>query len=224
MKRIAVFVFFVIIITNTFAHTGENVEYTCPLCNTQFESYTQFSYTTFGQNLDLRRYGAAMIPSPIPKCTNCNFVFIKDLFSKEQINIIKEALRVNNIFEKEPGMPNYYYLAKEAEIVNKDLADIIWWFLSGVWENKDKTKKNDLIKITIEYIDKLNETDKSYNTYQLVKLDLLRRSRQFEEAMTQIERIKRNKDFYKDYIIEIIDLQIELISNKNQEEHPLPEK
>jgi hypothetical protein len=53
-------------------------------------------------------------------------------------------------------------------------------------------------------------------------LDLLRRSGQFEEAMAQIERIKRNNEFYKDYIIKIIDLQIELIGNKNQEEHQLP--
>jgi hypothetical protein len=222
MKRTIFFIIFIVVIANVFAHTGGDVEYTCPLCSTKFDSYTQFSYTTFGRNLDLRSFGAAIIPSPIPKCPNCNFVFFDDFFSEDEIKTLKLVLIVNNIFEKEPNMPKYYYLAKEAEIVNKDLDDIIWWLLSSVWENKDETKKNKLINITIEYINKLNETNKSYNNYQLVKLDLLRRSGQFEEAMTQIERIKRNKEFYKDYIIKIIDLQIELIGNKNQEEHQLP--
>jgi hypothetical protein len=222
MKRIMVFILFAVIVTNISAHTGENVEYTCPICSKKFESYTQFSYTTFGQNLDLRRYGAAMIPSPIPKCTGCNFVFSNNLFTAEEINILKEELKVNNIFIREPDMPNYYYLAREAEIINRDLANIIWWFLSGVWENNDENKKRILINITIEYIDKLDETNTSYNNYQLVKLDLLRRSGQFDKAMTQIEKIKTNKDFYKNYIIRIIDLQIELIGNQNQEEHPLP--
>jgi hypothetical protein len=38
-------------------------------------------------------------------------------------------------------MPNYYYLAKEAEIIGRNLDDIIWLFLSAVWENKNENKK-----------------------------------------------------------------------------------
>jgi hypothetical protein len=222
MKRNMVFVLFAFIAANISAHTGGNVEYTCPLSSKKFESYTQFSYTTFGKNLDLRSYGAAVIPPPIPKCTGCNFVFSNKLFTSNEIKILKEKLKLDNIFNKEPGMPNYYYLAREAEIINKDLSDLIWWFLSGVWENKDENKKNILIDITIEYIDKLDEKDESYNNYQLVKLDLLRRSGQFDKAMLLIEKIKTNRDFYKNYIIKIIDLQIELIGKQDQEEHPLP--
>jgi len=222
MKRNVFFIFLVVIAANIFAHTGGLVEYTCPLCSTNFKFYTQFSGTAFGRNLDFRLFGPIIMPSPVPKCPNCNFVFFEDYFSENEIIKLKEILKVNNIFEKDPGMPNYYYLAREAEIVNRDLADIIKEFLSGVWENEDETKKNRLINITIEYIDKLYETDESYNYYQLVKLDLLRRSGQFKEAMAQIEKIKMNKEFYKDYIVKIINLQIELIGKKDQEEHPLP--
>jgi hypothetical protein len=221
MKRITLCSFLIIIAINIFAHTGGNVEYTCPICDTKFETYTQFSYTTFGQNLDFRRYGLAIIPPPIPKCPNCNFVFSNDLFTGEEIIKIKTELEKNNLFIKEPNMPNYY-LAREAEILNRGLEDIIWWFLSGVWENKDKTQRNRLINVTIEYINKLKETDESYNTYNLVKLDLLRRLGRFEDAMKLIETIKKNDVFYEGFIIKIIDLQIELIENKNQEEHPLP--
>jgi hypothetical protein len=222
MKKIMLFCFFTFLAINAFSHTGGMVGYTCPLCNTKFESYTQFSGTSFGQNLDLRRYGAIMVPAPIPKCPNCSFVFDDDFFTNEEITKIKIELGKNNIFIKEPNMPNYYYLAREEETIGKNTDDIIWWFLSGVWENKDESKKNKLIDVTIEYINKLKQTDEAYNNYQLVKLDLLRRSGQFEKAIELIGKIKMNKEFYKDYIVKIIDLQMELIKNKNQEEHSIP--
>jgi hypothetical protein len=199
------------------------VEYTCPSCGTKFKHLAQFSYSIFGRNLDLRPWGAAIIPSPIPKCPSCNLVFDNDLFTKPEIEILKTSFLTNNIFEKEPNMPNHYYLAKEYEILNKKLSDIIWFFLSSVWENRDENKKNILINITIDYINKLPQTDESYNNYQLVKLDLLRRSGQFIEANNLIEIIKKDKNFYKDIIVKIVDLQTELIKNKNQEEHSIPQ-
>ena len=222
MKKNLFLFFGIIILTSAFASTGGNIEYTCPLCNTKFESFTQFSYSTFGRNLDLRPYGAAIIPSPIAKCPNCNFVFTGNFFTKEEINVLKLELEMNNIYDNEPNMPNYYYLAREAEIIDRDLDDIIWWFLSAVWENRDENRKNILINITIENIDKLEKTDESYNDYQMVKLDLLRRSGQFEKALELINEIKLIEDFYNDIIEKIINLQIELIENKDQREHPMP--
>jgi hypothetical protein len=222
MKKVTTFTLMVVLAVNSFAHTGGNVEYSCPICKTKFEAYTQFSGTSFGQNLDLRRYGAIMFPSPIPKCTNCDFVFDNDFFTEEEIDKLIIEFRNNNIFIKEANMPNYYYLAKECEILNRNLEDIIWFFLSSVWENKNETNKNILINITINNIDKLSKASRSYDTYQLVKLDLLRRSGQFSEALALTEEIKKNKNFYKEYIIEIINLQIKLIGERDQDEHPLP--
>ena len=218
-------IFIIIISTNSlFASTGGEVEFTCPLCNTKFNYWVQFSYSVFGQNLDLRQTGAAIIPAPIPKCSNCNFIFNNNFFTEDEISCLKIELEQNNIFEKEPNMPNYFYLARECEIIKRDLDNIIWFFLSALWENRDINKKNFLINITIDYINKLENTSEEYNTYQLVKLDLLRRSGQFNEAKELIEVIKLNKDFFTDYIVEIIDLQIELIENNNQEEHSLPRR
>jgi hypothetical protein len=181
----------------------------------------------FGQNLDFRHYGDAIypLPIPIPKCPNCSFVFIDELFVEEDIDKLNEELIKDNIFEKEPGMPNYYYLAREAEIVGRSLDDISWWLLCSVWENEDESKKNQLIYVTIEYINKLQETDEMYYDYQIIKLDLLRRSGQFNEALSLIEEIKNNVDimvFYNDIIVTIINRQIELIENNDQEEHPIP--
>jgi len=41
--------------------------------------------------------------------------------------------------------------------------------------------------------------------------------------MAQIEKIKKNKEFYRDYIVEIINLQTELIRKEDREEHRLPD-
>ena len=222
MKRILLVFFGIITVINLFASTGGDVEYNCPLCNTNFEAFTQFSYTTFGQNLDLRPYGAAIIPTPVPKCPNCNLVFFNNLFTKEEIIILNEILEINNLFTNEPNMPNYYYLAREAERVGKGLKNIIRWFLSAVWENINEDNNLTLIKITIENIDKLLETDVSYNDHQMVKLDLLRRSGQFNEALELVNIIKANKEYYTGIIITMINRQIELIENKDQNEHPIP--
>ncbi|GHV67919.1 hypothetical protein FACS1894199_14320 [Bacteroidia bacterium] len=164
-----------------------------------------------------------MVPDPIPKCPNCHFAFAADLFTKEEIIKLKTEFKGNNIFEVEPNMPKYYYLAREGEFIHRDKENIVWWFLSAVWENKDETLKKKLINITIEYINKLNEADEIYNTYQMVKLDLLRRSGQFDDALQIIEKIKMNTEFYKDIIIKIIDYQIELIKTKDKDEHSIPQ-
>jgi len=177
IKKLVFFFFFAVIATNIFASIWGDVEYICPLCSTKFKSLTSYSGYIEGQNLDLRPYGPIMIPSPIHKCPNCKFVFVSNnFFTENEIKTLKAVLKINNIFEKEPNMPKYYYLAREAEIVNRSLVDIIWYFLNGVWEDTNNYK---LIDITIEYINKLNETDESYNDFQLVKLDLLQRTEQF---------------------------------------------
>jgi hypothetical protein len=222
MKKLIIILPLVFSITNVSASTGGEVEFTCPLCGTTFDYFVQFSYSTFGRNLDMRPWGAAIIPSPIPKCTNCKFIFSGNIFTEDEVEKLRISFQKNNIFENEPNMPNYYYLAREYEILKKDLDDIIWFFLSSVWENRDEDKKTFLINVTVDYINKLPRTDGSFNDYQLVKLDLLRRSGQFTEANNLIEIIKKNKDYYKDFIVKIIDLQIELIEKRNQEEHRLP--
>jgi len=146
MKRIIITLCFgIFFVINIYASTGGYVEYICPLCNTKFESFTQFSYSTFGQNLDLRPWGAAIIPTPIPKCPECKLVFYEDFLTEAEIHILREELNKNNIFLNEPNMPNYYYLARVAEIVRHDLEDIIWCFLSAVWENRNEEMNNILI-------------------------------------------------------------------------------
>jgi uncharacterized protein (DUF2225 family) len=225
MKRIIICFLFIFILVDVYSTDYVDTEYICPFCKNEFVYLGLASFSTAGarQNLDFRMVGNGINPLFVPQCPNCNFVFYNRSFTENEIIILKNELKIYNLFEKEPNMPKNYYLAREMEIVNKSIGDIVWYLLSGIWENKDIEKNTLLINITIDYINKINETDKTYNDYQLVKLDLLRRSGKFDEALHLIEIIKLNSEFYIDYIVKIIDLQIELINNKNQEEHQLPD-
>ncbi|MCL2593738.1 MAG: hypothetical protein FWD82_10315 [Defluviitaleaceae bacterium] len=224
MKNVFVIIFvFLFSINTVFASTGGEVEYDCPLCGTAFDYWVQFSFSIFGQNLDFRRWGAAIIPSPIPKCPDCSFVFDNNLFTEAEIEILGTELSINNIFENEPNMPNYFYLARQYEILSRDIVDIAWFFLNSVWENRNEDRNTFLINTTIEYINRVPQTNEVFNNFQLIKLDLLRRSGQFFEANNLINAIMENKNLYTGFIVDIINLQRELIENRNQEEHGMPD-
>ena len=221
-KYFLIFVFALFSANAVFASTGGEVEYNCPLCGTAFNYWVQFSFSVFGQNLDFRQWGAAIIPSPIPKCPNCSFVFDNDLFTETEIEVLRAEFSINNISENEPNMPNYFYLARQYEILNRDAVDIAWFFLNSVWENRDEGKNKFLIDTTIEYINKIPQTSEGFNDFQLIKLDLLRRSGQFFEANILIDSIVADEGFYTGSIVDIINLQRELIEDGNQEEHGMP--
>jgi uncharacterized C2H2 Zn-finger protein len=91
MKKLIIILLLVFSITNVFASTIGEAEFTCPLCGTTFNCFVQFSYSTFGRNLDMRPWGAAIIPSPIPKCPNCKFVFNKNIFTAKEVEILRTS-------------------------------------------------------------------------------------------------------------------------------------
>ena len=199
------------------------VEYECPLCGKNFSYMAQFSYTTFGRNLDFKPYGAARIPTPIPKCPNCNLVFSRDIFSEEEINKLKLFLKENNIFEIDKNMPNYYYLAKEFELLDKNIETIIFYYISAIWENCDKNKFETIANVVFHYFSKIAETDENYYIYKLMKLDFLRRLGKFDDAVDIIEILKKDKIFPHKKFNKMLDIQSKLIRSKDTEEYQMPE-
>jgi hypothetical protein len=228
MKKFLWIVVAVVLAGSMFASTSREINVTCPICKHEFATIVQGSGTSFGKNLDFKPYGAIIIPWPIPKCPICGFVGNKGSFTQDEIALIESKAMPVELFPNEPAMPSYYYLGREREWVNRDVESIIDAFLSSVWESvgndEYKSKTNELIARTISYIDKIPSSNKTFNNLQLVKLDLLRRTGKFDDASQVIAAIKDNKDFYKDYIVKIIDLQTELIGKKDIAEHPMPEQ
>jgi hypothetical protein len=199
------------------------VEYKCPICDEKFNYLTQFSYTTFGINLDFKPFGAAQIPTPVPKCPKCNFVFFKNMFKKREVTILKNIFKVNSIFDNEPDMPNYYYLAKECELLNKNIDDIIYFYHSAIWETNSKKIFNKVTNILLKYYQEVDKNNKNFYIYQLIKLDFLRRLKRFDNAKELIESLKNDNAFSKDEYEKFLIYQLELINKNDIKEHAVPE-
>jgi hypothetical protein len=176
--------------------------------------------------LDFKPFGAAIIPTPIPRCPKCSFVFEKETFSKKEIKIIKKLLVNNNIFELEPGMPHYYYLARECELLNKNTDVLIDHYLSAIWENSNKANNKDVFKkianITIKYYDQVDKDDENYHAYKIIELDLLRRLGEFENAIELIETLKKDTNLPENKFRQVLPYQLYLINENDIEEHKTP--
>ncbi|MCL2282314.1 MAG: hypothetical protein FWC26_03255 [Fibromonadales bacterium] len=211
---------------NLYSSTGYTVELKCPLCDHDVSYWAQASYTIFYHELDLKPGGAAVIPTPIPRCKNCNFAFMEDFFTKEEIQALKNFIINQKAFAGKDSLPNYYYLAYELELLNsKKYNHIVYFYVNSVWEysNKKDKDKNIYAFLMRNAIDKINALAKKdsedYDNLQLIKLDFLRRLGSFEEAKTLIDTIKSNKNLYKEIVVDIISRQIKLIEEKDTQEH-----
>jgi hypothetical protein len=80
----------------------------------------QLSCATFGHNLDFKPYGAAKVPTPAPQCPKCHFVLFEDMFLQEDILRLKKLVTQNDILDAEPDIPEYFYLVKELELLERD--------------------------------------------------------------------------------------------------------
>jgi hypothetical protein len=192
----------------------------CPFCGKRFNCTTQLSYTTFGIMLDFKPYGAACIPTPVPQCPKCSFVFFEDLFSENEITNLKEKLKTNNIFELEPDMPKYYYLARELELLEKDIDSIIHYYLCAIWQGGSIVNEN-ISDILFSYIGKIAATNEKYYIYKLIQIDLLRRRKIFDIAIDLIIMLKKDSTFPKKEYGKVLDYQLILIEEMDTDEHEM---
>ena len=203
--------------------TLRDIEYICPFCKEKFNFLTQCSYYISGQFLDYKPFGAAEIPNPIPKCPKCSFVFFDNMFTNEEINKIKISLSNNNIFILEPEMPNYYYLAKIFELLDKDTETIIYYYHSAIWESNNKLFKN-IANIILKYFENIEKENKNYYIYKFIKIDFLRRLSRFDEAEELVYDLMFDEEDFPGKYSNVLDYQLELIQNEDIDEHEMPEE
>jgi hypothetical protein len=244
--KVGIFLVFLFFTHPLFSPTGQNVEINCPLCAAKVSYWKQLSYSLFTSGLDLKPVGTAVIPDPIPKCKNCGFVFIKEYFTDEQIDMLRSFKIENDFFAANENFPNYYYIASEIELLGGgDYSEIAYFYICSVWKYsavkamaeymKENAVENtaeisfdvDTFKFLMQNaVKKLNAVrfeSADYNNMQLVKLDFLRRLGLFDESMILIEDIKNNEELYQGLVIDVIDYQIKLIESKDIDEHYLNE-
>jgi rubredoxin len=246
LKKSTVLIFVFLGIVNLYPSTGHDVEVKCPLCDTTVSYWEQISYSIFTYGLDLKPMGAARIPTPIPKCNNCGFVFIEDYFTNEEIQLLRNYIINQNVFSEKENFPDYYYLAFALELLgSRNHEELAYFCVCSVWEYSfnrmtvEYLEENGienvygvyferdififLMQNAIEKINGLNNNSEEYNNMQLIKLDFLRRLSLFNEAKILIENIKNNESIYQGIVIDIIVYQTELIEKRDTDEHYLAE-
>ena len=196
-------------------------EFKCPFCDEKFEADRLHSCTIRGYYLDFKPFGGAGIPSPVPKCPKCNFVSFEGQFTENEIARLKKIFKANNIFELEPDMPEYYYLAKEYELLHKDIEKIIEYYHSAMWQKYKFS--NTIAKIIIKKIEERDNNSKNYYKYQLVRIDYLRRLKQFESGFKLIDELKRDINFHPKRFKKLLNCQLDLIKNNDYDEYKMPE-
>ncbi|GHV83213.1 hypothetical protein AGMMS50212_05530 [Spirochaetia bacterium] len=200
-----------------------NEEFMCPLCGKKFESVVQCSYSIFGTNLDFKRVGAAIIPTPTLQCPACGFVFFQNTFNDKELSKLREILKTQNIFQIKPNMPRYYYLAKEYELANRTKDEIITQYINAIWQTNSKSDLKAISEILFSYFSTIEKTDKNYYAFQFMKLDFLRRLGDFSNAKYLLQQLYDDNDLILTDSIEILfEYQEELINKCDTDEHQLP--
>jgi phage FluMu protein Com len=199
----------------------ENIK--CPFCGNKFSYWVEYSSYTAGVNLDFKPYGAVSVPTPLPKCPKCKFVFFDKLFSKKEVASIKDMYKNKTIIEEQPNMPDYYYLAKECELVNKDIETLIFFYHAAIWETDSKILFKKFSNIILKFIETISIENEKYYIYQLIKLDFLRRQKKFDKADKLINHLLWEQEFPVEYD-DVLYYQEELIFDGDTEEHEMPKK
>jgi hypothetical protein len=152
------------------------------------------------------------------------------MFSEEDLSNLKKLIAQNNIFETDPDMPEYFYLAKEFELLGRDSGKILDYLVFAVWQyselnpfmNKDAFRKT--TGIIFGYFDKITKDNKNYDVYRLMRLDFLRRRGDFDEAKTFLNILLKDTRLIKDASKNtLLKYQRELIKAHDTDEHKWPD-
>lgn len=218
MKRIILIVLSMVLISASAGASTINMEdFQCPVCGKDFTARLQGSGSTFGKMLDLKPFGAIIIPWPMPQCPHCQFVFGKDMFTDKEIERLGEYINSEEFGKLEFRDIQYYVLAHEIIFLEYDRELIADRMLQAVWESGDEK----IIKEAISWFGKDLPESASYLISVYLLIELNRRIGEFENALEYCTEIKTLPE-YKDYIIELAAYQEELIAAEDTAEYPLP--
>jgi hypothetical protein len=167
------------------AHTGGNVEETCPYDGTKFQYYAQASGSSFDNGLDLMPLGAIISPHPIASCPTNGFVFLKARYSNEELERLRPFIFSAEFQALKEDTP-YYRAAWLTERTGGTHARASELLLQASWEAQNrptlyKRYAGELVKRLPEDIASAEAESKF--TYQLLYAELLRRLSRFEESV-----------------------------------------
>ncbi|MBE6510974.1 MAG: hypothetical protein E7Z74_06880 [Methanobrevibacter millerae] len=179
----------------------------CPVCSKEFEDYVLLSTNQCGSS-DLDTRPPEMMRSTmnawIHECPKCGYV-ARDFDESPEITLefLKSDTYQNIDFEFEKGLAEKFY--KEYLILKQsgNTEDLYYPLLNCSWACDDAGDDKNACEIRKLCIDEISEDNE---TMSLIRLDLLRRSSQFNRAVEEYS----HRTFSDEFLNEICTFQIML--------------
>ena len=202
----------------------------CCVCGKKNDVMVLASTNSFGSmDLDTRQPERARTDQlyNAQECKNCGYVSY-DLSQKTKIK--QEFLKTDKYkkcdnIEFVSEFSKMFYKMYLIDLENKKNKNAFWSLMRCIWSTDDANDTKNAIELRkkcIELFDtlKLNKTQKQWS---LIKIDLLRRSRQFDECESFIKELKDNEELLneiykyntKEMIDEVISFQLELCNKED---------
>lgn len=194
MKKTALLLLLLLIIPGAlFAHTGGMVDFICPIDQTEFSAYQDFSGTSFGVRLDFKKIGPIAQPWTLPDCPKCHFVLFDEEASQEDLDKLRPFI-LSEAYQEHAKKSSYYRLALIKTYLHKPLFHIAWMYLQASWQNEDNsaayqdclTKALDTLRKALPQVAKMPEQHDDYLVACYLRIELARRLGDFTEANTAL--------------------------------------
>jgi hypothetical protein len=231
MKYIPSILMVIVISARAFAHTGEEREFVCPLDGTRFMAWEDWSGTSIGTRLDLKKIGPIAQPWALPQCPRCRFPLFKDEFDSAELLKIKKIVASEPFISAAKNASPYYALGILEEELQAPAVDVAWIFLKATWEAEENAEKYRAVaERAIEWFDKAaiallgdQKRKSDYLVSVYLPIELLRRNGRFDVARDRLDHFPSTKDSEVKWLPSALEFQAKLISAHDSSAHNIGE-
>ena len=201
--------------------------YKCPICNEFSQHVIIMSTNAFGSmDLDTRppEMQRSTIFAWVQECPHCGYV----------AHELSDEPSVDAAFLKTPEYVGYGGIAFQSNLAKKfyrlylinanagDASDTFWAALHAAWASDDAEDEASAIicrKLALDPLDKLIEQEQDDENLKLLKLDVLRRAKMFDEAIQYAKQLS----FQEEFLQKIANLEVELTRKRDASCHTVAE-
>jgi len=208
------------------ASTVADIDVTCPIGGKHFKTLLAMSGTQFGQNLDLRPFGAIISPWPIPKCPENGFVMYKKTFSQDEIKRLNIFVLSDAYQSLQKTETNYYLAATLMKYLGEPKKNIAYALLEATWETENDPKYAKYAGEALGAFESLADpssgaTSEDISFYQILAGEMERRLGRFDAAKHRFETLLTRADVPGTVLEQIARQEMALVALKDSATHPV---
>lgn len=220
-----------LVVTDAFAHTMGMVKFKCPIDATAFEAMQDFSGTSFGARLDMKRTGPIAQPWKLAQCPTCHLPLFKEEFEAEELEMLKRILASEAFAVATKDASAYFTLGFIKEALGKEPLEVAWTYLYASWEvENDQERYSSSCKLAIAWCDKAanawkEEKDKrdDYLFAKYLPIELSRRLGDFDAADQRLKAFPHTTGTEIEWLDDTLRFQTVLVKAKDSLPHQFGE-